>query len=74
MAAYTCQSFFDDEDVKIIEVKGKKFEVYNSADTRLIYMKDVTQYVSLSQDYEDIQVCMGYITVDNYDEIIANVR
>lgn len=69
----TLASLFDDEDVKTIEVKGKKFEVYNSADTRLIYMKDVTQYVSLSQDYEDMQVCMGYITVDNYDEIIANV-
>lgn len=69
----TLASLFDDEDVKTIEVKGKKFEVYNSADTRLIYMKDVTQYLSLSQDYEDMQVCMGYITVDNYDEIIANV-
>ena len=69
----TLASLFDDEDVKTIEVKGKKFEVYNSADTRLIYMKDVTQFVSLSQDYEDMQVCMGYITVDNYDEIIANV-
>ena len=32
----TLASLFDDEDVKTIEVNGKKFEVYNSADTRLI--------------------------------------
>lgn len=69
----TLASLFDDEDIKVIEVKGKKYEVYNSADTRLLYLKDVTQYVSLSQDYEDMQVCMGYITIDNYDEILANV-
>ena len=69
----TLASLFDDEDIKVIEVKGKKFEVYNSSDTKLLYLKDVTQYVSLSQDYEDMQVCMGYITIDNYDEILANV-
>ncbi len=50
----------------------KEIEVYNSG-IRLIYMKDVTQYLSLSQDYKDMQVCMGILLWDNYDEIIANV-
>ena len=65
-------TLFDDEDVKIIDVKGRKFEAYNSKETKLIYLKDVTQYISLQQDYADQQVCMAYITIDNYEETLEN--
>lgn len=65
-------SLFDDEDVKVIDVKGKKFEAYNNKETKLIYLKDVTQYLSLQQDYLDQKVCMAYITVDNYEETLEN--
>lgn len=65
-------SLFDDEDVKVIDIKGKKFETYNSQETKLIYLKDVTQLMSLQQDYLDQQVCMAYITIDNYEETLEN--
>lgn len=65
-------SLFDDEDVKVIDVKGRKFEAYNSKETKLIYLKDVTQFISLQQDYLDQQVCMAYITIDNYEETLEN--
>ena len=65
-------SLFDDEDVKVIDIKGKKFEAYNSQETKLIYLKDVTQLMSLQQDYLDQQVCMAYITIDNYEETLEN--
>ncbi len=65
-------SLFDDEDIKVIDIKGKKFEAYNSQETKLIYIKDVTQYLSLQQDYQDQQVCMAYITIDNYEETLEN--
>lgn len=65
-------SLFDDEDIKIIDIKGKKFEAYNSKETKLIYIKDVTQFLSLKQDYLDQQVCMAYITIDNYEETLEN--
>ena len=65
-------SLFDDEDVKVIDIKGKKFEAYNSQETKLIYLKDVTQLLSLQQDYLDQQVCMAYITIDNYEETLEN--
>ena len=63
---------FDDEDIKVIDIKGKKFEAYNSQSTRLIYLKDVTQFMSLQQDYLDQQVCMAYITIDNYEETLES--
>lgn len=65
-------SLFDDEDIKVIDVKGRKFEAYNSKETKLIYLKDVTQFISLQQDYFDQQVCMAYITIDNYEETLEN--
>ena len=57
-------SLFEDEDIKLIDIKGKKFEAYNSLETKLIYLKDVTQLISLQQDYQDQQVCMAYITIE----------
>ena len=65
-------SLFDDEDVKIIDIKGRKYEAYNSQESKLIYLKDVTQYLSLQQDYQDQQVVMAYITIDNYEETLEN--
>lgn len=65
-------SLFDDEDIKVIDIKGRKYEAYNSKETRLIYLKDVTQYLALQQDYDDSQVCMAYITIDNYEETLEN--
>ena len=65
-------SLFEDEDIKIVDIKGKKFEAYNSQETKLIYLKDVTQFLSLQQDYLDQQVCMAYITIDNYEETLEN--
>lgn len=65
-------SLFEDEDIKVIDIKGKKFEAYNSRETRLIYVKDVSQFLSLQQDYQDQKVCMAYITIDNYEETLEN--
>ena len=64
---------FEDEDIRVIDVKGRKFEAYNSQETKLIYLKDVTQLLSLQQDYQDQQVCMAYITIDNYEETLERV-
>ena len=69
----TLASLFEDEDVRLIDVKGRKFEAYNSDESHLIYLKDVTEYTVLEQDFDDSQVCLGYITIDNYDETISNV-
>lgn len=65
-------SLFEDEDIKVIDVKGRKFEAYNSQESKLIYLKDVSQFLSLQQDYQDQQICMAYITIDNYEETLEN--
>lgn len=65
-------SLFDDEDIKVIDIKGRKYEAYNSQESKLIYLKDVTQFLNLKQDYNDGQVVMAYITIDNYEESLEN--
>lgn len=66
-------SLFEEEDIKVIDIKGRKYEAYNNMATKLIYLKDVTQYLSIKQDYEDQQIAMIYITIDNYEETLENV-
>ncbi len=66
-------SLFEDEDIKVIDIKGKKFEAYNSDESKLIYLKDVTHHLSLKQDYLDQQLVMAYITIDNYEETLESV-
>lgn len=66
-------SLFDDDDIKVIDIKGKKFEAYNSEESKLIYLKDVSSYLSLKQDYLDQQLVVAYITIDNYEETLESV-
>ena len=63
-------SLFEDDDIKVIDINSRKFEVYNSKESRLLYLKDVSDYVGISKEFEDQQVCVAYITVDNYEESI----
>ncbi len=61
---------FEDDGVHTIDIQSRKYEVYNNRDTQMLYLKDVTDLVSLSKDYEDERVCIMYITIDNYEDII----
>ncbi len=63
-------SLFEDEEIKMIDINSRKYEVYNNTTTRMLYIKDITDYYTLSKDYEDQQNCMAYISIDNYDESI----
>lgn len=63
-------SLFEDDDIKIIDIKSRKFEVYNSKESRILYLKDVSDYIGMYKEFEDQQICVAYITVDNYDESI----
>lgn len=63
-------SLFEEDDIKTIDIASRKYEVYHNMLSKLFYLRDVTDYSNLLQDYEDQQICMAYITIDNYDESI----
>lgn len=63
-------SLFEEDDIKVIDIESRKYEVYHNMQGRMFYLKDVTDYSILSKDYEDQQICVAYITIDNYDASI----
>lgn len=64
---------FEEEDVKVIEANNKKFEVFNNSSSRVLYLRDVTEYVDLSEAYQSERTILGYLSIDNYDDTIASV-
>lgn len=65
-------SLFEDDDVRIIDINTRKYEVYNNRETRLLYLKDVTDLLTITKEFDDQQLCVAYITIDNYDESIEH--
>lgn len=61
---------FEDDDIKIVDINSRKFEVYNNKESRMLYLKDVSDYLGVAKEFEDQQICVAYITIDNYDESI----
>lgn len=61
---------FEDEDIKTIDINSRKYQVYNSRDRRLLFLKDITDLDTMTKEYEDQQLCVAYITIDNYIETI----
>ena len=61
---------FEDEDVRTIDINSRKYEVYNSRNNRLLFLKDVTDLTTIEKEYNDQQLCVAYLTIDNYDDSI----
>ena len=64
---------FEQEDVKVIDTKSRKFEVFNNTNSRVLYLKDVTEYQKLAKNYHDEKAIIGYLNIDNYDDTIDRV-
>ena len=63
-------SIFEDDDINVVDINSRKYEVYNSRETRLLFLKDVSDLYDLTVESEDHQVCIAYITIDNYNDTI----
>lgn len=63
-------TLFEDDDVRTIDINSRRYEVYNSKATRLLYLKDVTDLTTIQKEYTDQQLCVAYLTIDNYDDSI----
>lgn len=64
---------FEEESVKTINIRSKKFEVFNNTSSRVLYLSDVTEYYYLNKNYSEEQAVLGYLSIDNYDDTIASV-
>lgn len=52
-----------------INWKDKVFKVTVEEEIRAIYLMDVSEYVALQNEYEEMKPVVGYLFLDNYDEM-----
>lgn len=59
-----------EEDVDIINgmYEGKVYEITRKADAQILYVKDITEYYTLRQEYLNNEIVIGLIQLDNYME------
>ena len=56
---------FEEESVKMIEANKRRFEVFNNASSRVLYLRDVTDFNELSESYHNERAVFGYLSIDN---------
>ena len=63
------------EDVIIdeIELFKKIYQIIFVQSIRVVYLAEITSYVTLQKQYEDRTVGIGYINVDNLEEAISDL-
>ena len=65
--------FENQDETTIIDIRGHKFEVYNDHSKRILYLKDITDFFTLENDFFDQQVCIIYLSIDNYEDVFNSL-
>ena len=69
---------FPYKNPEFIEIEGVSFKVYSkyleSSATFLIYLENISEFLSLKREYKISKPCVLYIMVDNYQEIFTNKK
>lgn len=60
--------FDDDVDVVIGRSNGKIYEITRKRDAQILYVKDITDYYTMRQQYLDNEIVIGLLQLDNYME------
>lgn len=63
----------DGNDVELLEWENKIYRVRIQRDLRSVYFMDVTEYATLKNEYEDARPVLGWLFLDNYDEIVQGL-
>lgn len=52
-----------------LQINERTFQVTKKGNSSLLYIRDQSEYVKLHKKYVDEQVVIGYIHLDNYEEV-----
>lgn len=56
-------------DADLLEWNDKTYQISIQRDIRAVYLMDVTEYITIKDEYEDARPVVGWLFLDNYDEI-----
>lgn len=60
--------FDDDVDMVIGKSEGHVYEITRKRDAQILYVKDITDYYNMRQQYLDNEIVIGLLQLDNYME------
>ena len=60
--------FDDDVDMVIGKSEGRIYEITRKRDAQILYVKDITDYYNMRQQYLDNEIVVGLLQLDNYME------
>lgn len=63
----------DENNDEYIEINERIYQIYSKPDERVLYLSDETEYKMLMQRNYEEQVVIGYIFLDNYDEMTQGI-
>jgi c-di-AMP phosphodiesterase-like protein len=59
----------DGSDEELLEWEDKIYRISIQRDLGAVYLMDVTEYASIKEEYEEARPVVGWLFLDNYDEI-----
>ncbi|MBQ2213279.1 MAG: DHH family phosphoesterase, partial [Erysipelotrichaceae bacterium] len=59
-----------ESDTAVFNIDGREYEFTRSDSSRVLYVKDVTEFNQLNAIYNKEKVVLGLIHLDNYDETV----
>lgn len=62
-----------DETNQVIEWEDKVYQLEHQEDIQAIYLMDITEYIKIRREYEHYQPVIGWLFLDNYDEVIKSL-
>ena len=62
-----------DELAGLIDWKDKTYQYRIHKNLRAIYLLDVTEYVAIKEQYEEYKPVIGWLFLDNYDEVTKDL-
>lgn len=68
--------YFDNdkrEDFNLVEWNEKIYKVSLQKDINALYLLDITEYASITEEYEKTRPVVGWLFLDNYDEITSGL-
>lgn len=64
---------FDNSDSNLLEWNNKIFQIILQEDIHAIYLMDVTEYAEVRERYEEARPVVGWLFLDNYDEVVQGL-
>ncbi|WP_416353476.1 DHH family phosphoesterase [Agrilactobacillus fermenti] len=61
------------EEVQIVHWGDNQFEIISQKSLGVVYLLDITRYAKIEDRYQDEQIVIGQIFVDNYDEVTQSM-